>query len=59
MLCGRGISYILGIMSHNFTSVIDVEYGNSVNNFLLNNKIFTFHDLFTFIESINKQQPLF
>ena len=27
--------------------------------FLLNNKIFTFHDLFTFIESIDKQQPLF
>ena len=27
--------------------------------FLLNNKIFTFHDLFTLTESIDKQQPLF
>ena len=27
--------------------------------FLLNNKIFTFHDLFSFVESIDKQQPLF
>ena len=27
--------------------------------FLLNNKIVTFHDLFTFTESIDKQQPLF
>ena len=27
--------------------------------FLLNNKIFTFHDLFTFTESSDKQQPLF
>ena len=27
--------------------------------FLLNNKVFTFHDLFTFTESIDKQQPLF
>ena len=27
--------------------------------FLLNNKIFTFHDLFTFTESIDKQQSLF
>ena len=26
--------------------------------FLLNNNIFTFHDLFTFTESIDKQQPL-
>ena len=26
---------------------------------LLNNKIFTFHDLYTFTESIDKQQPLF
>ena len=26
--------------------------------FLLNNKIFTFHDLFTFTESIANQQPL-
>ena len=26
---------------------------------LLNDKIFTFHDLFTFTESINKQRPLF
>ena len=55
-------------------SVIDVEYVNSVNNrtkdiisliikvctwFLLNNKIFTVHDLFTFTESIDKQQSLF
>ena len=62
-------------MSHtNLHSVIDVECVNSVNNrtkdiisfiikvcrcFLLNNKIFTFHDLFTFTESIDKQQPLF
>ena len=27
--------------------------------FLLNNKIFTFHDLSTLTESIDKQQPLF
>ena len=27
--------------------------------FFLNNKIFTFHDLFTFTESIDRQQPLF
>ena len=55
-------------------SVIDVECVNSVSNrskytisliikvciwFLLKNKIFTFHDLFTFIELIDKQQPLF
>ena len=26
---------------------------------LLNNKIYTFNDLFTFTESIDKQQPLF
>ena len=55
-------------------SVIDVECVNSVSNrskdiisliikvcrwFLLNNKIFTFDDLFTFTESNDKQQPLF
>ena len=62
-------------MSHtNLHSVIDVECVNSVSNrskdivsfiikecrwFLLNNKIFTFHDLFAFTESIDKQQPRF
>ena len=59
-------------MSHaNLHSVIDVEcVSNRTKDiisliikvcrcFLLNNKIFTFHDLFTFIESIDKQQPLF
>ena len=55
-------------------SVIDVECVNSVSNrsedilslvikvcrwFLLNIKIFSFHDLFTFTESIDKKQPLF
>ena len=54
--------------------MFNVECVNSVSNrskdiisliikvcrwFLLNNKIFTFHDLFTFTESIDKQQPLF
>ena len=54
-------------------SVIDVECVNSVSNrskdiisliikvcrrFLLNNKILTFHDLFTFTELIDKQQQL-
>ena len=54
--------------------MIDVECVNSVSNkstdiislimkvcrwFLLNNKIFTFHDLFTFTELIDKQHPLF
>ena len=59
-------------MSHiNLHSVIDVECVNSVSNrskdiislnikvcrwFLLNNKILTFHYLFTFTESIDKQQ---
>ena len=58
----------------NLHSVIDVECINSVSNrskdiisliikvcrwVLLNNKIFAFHDLFTFTESIDKQQPLF
>ena len=58
-------------MSHtNLHSVIDVECVNSVSNrskdiisliikvcrwLLLNNKIFTFHDLFTFTESITVQ----
>ena len=58
-------------MSHtNLHSVIDVECVNSVSNrsndiisliikvcrwFLLNNKIFTFHDLFTFTEFITVQ----
>ena len=62
-------------MSHTILhSVIDVECVNSVSNrskdiisliikvcrcFLLNNIIFTFHALFTFTESIDKQQPLF
>ena len=62
-------------MSHTILhSVIDVECVNSVSNrckdilsmimkvcisFLLNIKIFTFHDLFTFAESIDKQHPLF
>ena len=62
-------------MSHiSLHSVIDVECVTSVSNifndiisfiikvcrwFLLNNKIFTFHDLFIFIESVNKQQSLF
>ena len=62
-------------MSHtNLLSVIDVECVNSVSNrskdiisliikvcrwFLLNNKIFTFQDLCTFTDSIDKQQPLF
>ena len=51
--------------------MIDVECVNSVSKniisliikvcrwFLLNNKIFNFHDLFTFTESIDKQHPLF
>ena len=58
----------------NLHSVIDVECVNSVSNrtkdiismiikvcrlFLLNNNIFTFHHLFRFTESIDKQQPLF
>ena len=62
-------------MSHTILqSVIDVECVNNVSNrskdimsliikvcrwLLLNNKILTFHDLFTFTESIDKQQPLF
>ena len=37
--------------------VICVVWGRYIW-FLLNNKIFTFHDLFTFTESIDKQ-PLF
>ena len=61
-------------MSHTIShSVNDVECVNNVSNrskdiisliikvcrwFLLKNKIFTFHDLFTFTESIDKQQPL-
>ena len=52
-------------------SVIDVECVNNRSKdiisliikvcrwFLLNNKIFTFHDLFTFTELIDNQQPLF
>ena len=54
--------------------MIDVECVNSVSNrskdiisliikvcrwILLNNKIFTFLDLFTFTESIDNQPPLF
>ena len=62
-------------MSHtNLHSVIDIECVNSVSNgskdiisliikvcrwFLLNNKLFTCHDVFTFTESIDKQHPLF
>ena len=62
-------------MSHtNLHSVSDVECMNSVSNrskdiisliikvcrwFLFNNKILTFHDLFTFTESIDTQLPLF
>ena len=66
---------VFGEMSHtNLHNVIDVECVNNLSNrskdiisliikvciwFLLNNKIFTFHNLFTFTESIDKQQSLF
>ena len=65
------ILYIFFYTSHtNLHSVIDVECVNSVSIrykdiisliikvcrwFLLNNKIFTFLDLFTFTESIDEQ----
>ena len=57
-----------------FVHKTDVECVNSASNrskdiisfiikvcrcFLLNNKIFIFHDLFIFTEWIDKQQPLF
>ena len=60
-------------MSHTILHSV-VECVNSVSNrskdilsliikvcrwLLLNNTIFTFHDLFTFTEAIDKQQPLF
>ena len=59
-------------MSHTILhSVIDVECVNNRSKDItslmikvcrwvfLNNQIFTFHDLYTFTESIDKQQPLF
>ena len=62
------LTQLFNPFNYYYYCVIDVECVNSVSNrskdilsfiikvyrfFLLNNKIFTFHDLFTFTESIN------